>query len=196
MKVKTYIEDYIFEIENFLTHEECDRWIKWSEDHGYEGALIMTENGAERDEEIRNNDRIIYDNADYARELWDKAKHCIPAVFSGRSAIGLNERFRFYRYDVGQKFDWHLDGSFVRDSGEKSQMTFLVYLNDDYEGGTTSFSSFKSPLVYKDFSVSPKKGSALVFFHPIYHRGDEVLSGRKYIIRSDIMYAPKAEDSV
>tara|TARA_B100001989_G_C24515757_1_gene453028 strand:+ start:629 stop:1213 length:585 start_codon:yes stop_codon:yes gene_type:complete len=193
MKLTTHIENYIFEIEDFMTHEECDRWIQWSEDHGYEDALIISEDGAERNEEIRNNDRIIYDSTHYARDLWDKAKPFVPEVFSGRTAIGLNERFRFYRYNVGQKFDWHLDGSFVRENGEKSQLTFLVYLNDDYEGGTTSFSSFRSPLVYEDFSVTPKKGNALVFFHPIFHRGDDVISGMKYVIRTDVMYSAKEE---
>ncbi len=191
MRQITHIENYIFEIEDFMTHEECDRWIKWSEDHGYEDALIISEDGAERNEDIRNNDRIIYDSTDYACDLWNKAKPFVPEMFSGRSAIGLNERFRFYRYDVGQKFDWHFDGSFVRENGEKSQLTFLVYLNDDYEGGTTSFSSFRSPLVYDDFLVTPKKGSALVFFHPIFHRGDDVTRGMKYVIRTDVMYSSK-----
>ncbi len=191
MKLTTHIEKYIFEIDGFLSPTECDNWIKWSENHGYEDALIVSQDGAVRNEDIRNNDRIIHDNADYAEELWQRAKPHIPTVFSGRNAIGLNERFRFYRYDVGQKFDWHLDGSFVRDNGEKSQFTFLIYLNDDYDGGTTSFSSFKSPMVYEDFSIAPKKGNALLFFHPIFHRGDEVTDGMKYVIRSDVMYSDK-----
>ncbi len=46
---------------------------------------------------------------------------------------GLNERLRLYRYDVGQKFDWHRDGCFERDNGERSQFTFMIYLNDDFE---------------------------------------------------------------
>ena len=191
MKLITHIENYIFEIDDFMSHEECDAWIKWSETHGYEDALIISEDGAERNEEIRNNDRIIHDNSDYAEKLWSKAKPLVPEIFSARKAIGLNERFRFYRYDVGQKFDWHLDGSFERENGEKSQFTFLIYLNDDYDGGTTSFSSFKSPMIYEDFSIAPKKGNALLFFHPIFHRGDEVTSGMKYVIRSDVMYSAK-----
>ena len=42
----------------------------------------------------------------------------------------MNERLRFYRYDIGQQFDWHYDGYFERDNGERSYLTLMVYLND------------------------------------------------------------------
>jgi hypothetical protein len=49
--------------------------------------------------------------------------------------VGLNERFRFYRYDPGQHFAPHMDGCYQRANGEESQFTFLVYLNDGFVGG-------------------------------------------------------------
>ena len=46
---------------------------------------------------------------------------------------GLNERLRFLRYEPGEKFEPHLDGSFVRTDGDKagdrSFVTVLLYLN-------------------------------------------------------------------
>jgi len=63
----------------------------------------------------------------------------VPRTFKGRVASGLNERLRFYRYDPGQKFDWHQDGYYERENGERSQFTFMVYLNDGFGGGGTSF---------------------------------------------------------
>ena len=51
------------------------------------------------------------------------------------SPVGLNERLRLYRYDVGQQFDWHMDGYYERDNGDRSFFTFMVYLNDGFEGG-------------------------------------------------------------
>lgn len=50
-------------------------------------------------------------------------------------AVGLNERFRFYRYDVGQKFAPHTDGAYHSPTGARSLLTLLLYLNDDYTGG-------------------------------------------------------------
>ena len=188
MKLTTHIDDFVFEIENFLSDTECDEWIKWSEDHGYEDALIIAEDGAVRNEEIRNNDRIISDDEAYAQSLWDRLKPLIPDEYRGGKPVGLNERFRFYRYDIGQKFDWHKDGCFERENGERSLLTFMIYLNDGFEGGTTSFSSFNTPWMFSDFVLKPKKGSAALFFHPVSHRGDEVEKGMKYVIRTDVMF--------
>jgi len=37
-------------------------------------------------------------------------------------------------------------------------------------------------------TITPKEGMALIFLHKLYHEGSEVLEGRKYVLRSDIMY--------
>ncbi|WP_315705976.1 MULTISPECIES: hypothetical protein [unclassified Bradyrhizobium] len=36
--------------------------------------------------------------------------------------------------------------------------------------------------------ITPEQGMALLFHHPIMHRGDPVTRGRKYVLRSDVMY--------
>jgi hypothetical protein len=101
----------------------------------------------------------------------------------------MNERLRLYRYDVGQKFDWHIDGCFERPTGERSFFTFMVYLNEDFEGGTTSFTIDQSSTsTGRMVRVTPKTGMALLFHHPILHRGDPVIAGRKYVLRTDLMY--------
>jgi hypothetical protein len=38
------------------------------------------------------------------------------------------------------------------------------------------------------FRITPAKGMALLFHHPILHRGDSVVRGRKYVLRTDVMY--------
>jgi prolyl 4-hydroxylase len=95
--------------------------------------------------------------------------------------VGANERLRCYRYAPGQRFKPHFDGSFARDHDERSLLTFMVYLNDDFEGGETA-------LLDLDQMVAPKTGSALLFQHPILHEGCTVTRGVKYALRSDIMY--------
>lgn len=91
----------------------------------------------------------------------------------------MNERFRFYRYDPGQLFDWHRDGAFTRSARERSMFTLIFYLNDGFEGGSTDFTHD---------TVAPERGGALFFHHPHLHRGAPVESGRKYVLRTDIMY--------
>ena len=151
--------------------------------------MIQTQDGFERDELIRNNDRIISDNHELSAELWARLKPYMPSPFRNRTVTGLNERLRFYRYKPGQFFDWHQDGYFELPTGERSQFTFMIYLNDDFEGGGTTFSDMFFHEFFPDFTVTPKLGSALLFYHPISHRGDQLVSGCKYVLRSDVMYS-------
>jgi hypothetical protein len=102
----------------------------------------------------------------------------------------LNERLRIYRYDVGQQFEWHRDGYFRRTVDEWSLFTFMIYLSDDFEGGATSFSVDEIGVAPDGtLRITPIKGTALLFHHPVVHRGDPVTVGRKYVLRTDVMYA-------
>jgi len=66
----------------------------------------------------------------------------------------------------------------------------MVYLNEDFEGGITSFADgYHGASIGGAFRVEPKTGMALLFHHPILHRGDAVIAGRKYVLRTDVMYA-------
>jgi hypothetical protein len=37
--------------------------------------------------------------------------------------------------------------------------------------------------------VVPKTGSVLLFQHPLLHSGETVVRGRKYALRTDVMYS-------
>ncbi|UTW53818.1 2OG-Fe(II) oxygenase [Kordiimonas sp. SCSIO 12610] len=102
------------------------------------------------------------------------------------------KRFRYYRYRKGQQFDWHMDGAFMRPNGERSLFTLMFYLNDGFEGGDITFCDWGSPLLFDDFAITPQAGKALLFFHPISHKGEPVISGEKFVLRTDVMYSAKA----
>lgn len=177
-------------IDGFLSADECESHIANSETQGYDDAPVTTERGAVMMKDVRNNDRVMVDDAECAAALYERLAPFVPARFKKKwRPVGLNERLRFYRYDVGQQFDWHLDGCFERPNGERSFFTFLVYLNDGYEGGGTSFrDDGYGTIKVGMLQVRPRAGTALIFHHPIPHRGDPVMAGRKYVLRSDIMF--------
>lgn len=191
MEYVEYLDDFVFELPNFLAHDICDRWIADIEADGFEPALINGVHGATRCPDIRNNDRLIRDDPQAGHALYQTLYPYLSKTFRKRQVVGLNERFRFYRYDVDQKFDWHQDGYFERENKERGLFTFMIYLNDEFEGGGTSFSDVYSGQSFQEFRVTPRKGSALVFYHPIMHRGDPVAAGRKYVMRTDVMYSPE-----
>ncbi|MBS0205257.1 MAG: 2OG-Fe(II) oxygenase [Planctomycetes bacterium] len=185
---RVLVPDHIITVPSFLTGDECDRYINLSEGKGYDDAPITTAHGFEMRPDIRNNTRVILDDFDLARLFWDRIESAVPSPFGGRNAIGLNERFRFYRYDPGQTFRWHRDGAFVRISGERSQFTFMIYLNADFEGGETKF---RLPSPIGSIDVRPERGMALLFNHELLHEGATVHLGRKYVLRTDVMYGER-----
>lgn len=176
----------IFLIHDFLSPEDCRRLIALSEEWGYEAATITTGDGFLLLREVRNNMRVIVDARVLAERLFARARPFLPPQVDGWHVRGLNERFRYYRYDVGQTFKPHYDGSYRRHPGEESRLTFMVYLNDDCEGGETKFyHDDETPRV----SIVPRRGAALVFVHEQLHEGAPVLRGRKYAVRTDVMYS-------
>lgn len=171
----------VYTIPRFLTSEACDDLVRLAETSGFEAAPINTVAGPVVDTKVRNNRRHIRDDASLAERLWQRTRDHIPGFLSGCQAIGLNERFRFYRYDPGQQFAWHADAPFRRDSGEHSLLTLMVYLNDGFSGGETAFS---------ELVVPAEQGMALIFRHELPHEGRPIASGRKYVLRSDVMFNP------
>lgn len=170
----------IYTINNFLSEKECDALIEKSEAIGFEEAKVNMDGGQKMMKMIRDNERVMYTDLIFAFQLWKKLKPYIRPIIGNSYAIGLNEMLRFYKYSPGQRFKMHRDGSYIRNETEFSYYTFMVYLNDDYEGGQTKFESGEY--------VSPKKGTALIFEHSLRHEGARLTSGCKYVLRSDIMY--------
>lgn len=177
--------DRIFVIRQFLTPGECRAFVSLSEQTGYAEATITTGAGFVMDKEIRDNSRVIVDDVALASDWSKRAAPLLPDILDQSRLLGINERFRFYRYDVGQKFAPHYDGAFRRNKGERSRLTFMVYLNADFSGGETKFYGDSRDV---RVTVRPETGMALVFAHAQLHEGAPVDSGRKYVLRTDVMY--------
>lgn len=171
-----------FTIADFLDPVLCRALIAETERIGYRDAPITTPWGFEHAPEVRNNTRVMLDDPARAAALWDRLLPSLPPTEGPPrwTPQGLNERLRFYRYTPGQYFRWHRDGAFARTPRERSFWTFMVYLNDDFEGGATEFDD--------GVAVRPAAGTALVFAHGLLHQGAPVSSGTKYALRSDVMF--------
>jgi predicted 2-oxoglutarate/Fe(II)-dependent dioxygenase YbiX len=166
-------------IEEFLSARECEDLILFSETKGFDEAEVSLSSGSKMMKGVRNNYRLIYEDKGLAQKLWGKLAPFCPVQLDDWQALGLNERFRFYRYEEGQRFKRHMDGRFKRNEQEESRITFMIYLNDDFLGGETKFD---------DISVRPKTGTALCFIHEQKHEGMPILSQAKYVLRSDVIY--------
>ena len=169
-------------VDDFMAHEECRSWIEFSEQRGYEPAAISVGQRQVIRPEVRNNERLIYDSLELAEEMWQRVEGFIPNNVMDMEKCGLNERWRFYKYQAGQQFKAHKDGSYYRSINEWSAYTFMVYLNEEMKGGATNF---------RGHSIRPATGRTLIFAHQLVHEGAPIVSGLKYVLRTDVMYRRK-----
>lgn len=178
----------LWTVPDVLAPEECRALIARIDAAGPVAAPITTDAGFVMRPDIRNNTRVIIDDVPLAAELFRRVRPHLPERLSGMTLVGANERLRCYRYAPGQRFAVHYDGHFQRSPRERSRLTFMIYLNDDFTGGETDF-----PMQRR--CVTPRAGMALLFQHHLLHEGCTVKTGVKYALRSDIMYQDPAEDA-
>ena len=154
----------------------------------------------------RNNERQIKDDVVFSKLLFEEIRKYLPDVIEVNGISdkekgiwnrkGLNERIRICRYSEGQYFNKHLDGVYYQSKQVQSKLTFMIYLNggnEEFEGGRTLFFRSKEDDQIIGF-YQPSKGDLIIFDHNLWHSGEEVRKGDKYILRSDILYQ-KAEDT-
>ncbi|NRB84838.1 MAG: 2OG-Fe(II) oxygenase [Winogradskyella sp.] len=151
----------------------------------------------------RNNDRFVTDNDDLANQLFEKVKPYLPETIKINSTIQsengvwhlkeLNNRLRYCKYSTNQYFHRHLDGVHYRDETTQSKLTFMIYLNSatEFKGGRTLF--FKTKETDEIWaSYVPKQGDLIVFDHNVWHEGEILTQGEKFVLRSDILYSKEA----
>lgn len=176
----------VYLVHDFLSEDECRAWIDRSEAIGYGDAPITLGRGHyEVRKDVRNNTRVMIDDVDAAAAMYRRVSPFIQKRLRYWTACGVNERFRLYRYDPGQRFAPHYDGAFDRTDFERSQLTFMVYLNEVESGGATVFFDDGDR---QRLRVVPRTGTALIFVHAQLHEGSPVMRGRKYVLRTDVMY--------
>ena len=122
-------------INDFLSGEECAALIQKSESFTYERGTVADV----VIEDVRNNERVLLDDGTLAADLFHRAEAFLPAEIDGHGLVGFNERWRFYRYQPGQTFKPHRDGSYMRmKPWEESEFTFMIYLNDGRNVSTSA----------------------------------------------------------
>lgn len=192
-------------IHNALTPEECKQMIDRAEQGGFEDASIYDR----RTNRIhRKCQRWHEDDAPLASKWYELILNALDdsafeykirnAPWMGRRynatalpirSVGLNERLRVLKYSQGEYFGSHCDTKFVRGpnfgdkAGETSHVSVQIYLNDKFKGGQTRFHGGG-----KHYDVKPKTGSILIFDHNLLHQGAVVKAGKKYVVRTDVMY--------
>ena len=168
-------------IRNFLTHEECANLINFEKD-----KLVQSRIGGDARTDLS------FRNSLHKCHAMDSNKYVASAMAKCSNSINIPlnyfEFIHVVKYEVGGFFMPHLDSM----KGTNRVATFVLYLNDDYEGGETRF-----PELNKSYKL--KKGDAL-FFHNYNkdlsetslatHEGCVVTKGEKWVANVWIHKSP------
>jgi prolyl 4-hydroxylase len=177
-----FSQPLVWTVPEVLTAEECRALIDRAESGEWLAATINTAEGREVATHVRNNLTAIIDDEALALRIYDRIRDSIPDPLMGQRPAGIKPRWRVYRYDMGHHFGLHGDQSYLGPNGTRSLLTLLVYLNRGYEGGETDFPEIGE-------RVHAEIGKALLFQHMVLHEGATVTAGRKYVLRSDVLFS-------
>ncbi len=183
------MEDFIGHFENAYSDEQCYYMIKIFEklsasNLSYDRQRSEKANGIhKKDLAVNSMDFMFkpylmdYFDADFLKIFWTHYEtYC-----NKFDTVKLEKSHNLYSFKIqktipGQGYHvWHYENNVFE--YQRRLITWIVYLNDDYEGGETEF-------LYLSKRIKPKKGTLIMwpagFTHT--HRGNPPLSGEKYIV--------------
>ncbi|MEX0735789.1 MAG: 2OG-Fe(II) oxygenase [Steroidobacteraceae bacterium] len=184
-------------IEGFASAAECE-WLIERGRHGMRRAMVYRKDAPGHAEaESRTNTESDF-------TIWNA--DLVLSLFRDRIAESIRTETRFFevtkllRYEPGQRFSLHADfqepetPALARELELRGQrvMTFLVYLNEDYEGGETEFPR-------AGFRYRGRRGDALYFVnadengrpdHRTVHAGLPPSSGTKWLLSQWVRNRP------
>lgn len=179
------------EYDDFLTHEQCDYLIHLcnSKKQFIDSKVYASQNNDAIDTKVRDSQQTwLYDSDDsFVDELSKDISKWVNIPTKNFEALQV------VRYGPGGFYKPHHDACVGSKefcsranqdfNGQQRYITFLIYLNDDFEGGGTHF-----PRI--NYTVKPKKGKAVMFYSvdaqgkvlpASLHGGNPVIKGNKWI---------------
>jgi hypothetical protein len=173
-----YFEDAISEPDKWLEKidsiddEIISKWLSW--ESNAETAYVY---GARKFICIKDESIPYSDSGKLAMHIVNAMYSCAEEyakLYNIEEKAQISKDFVLNKYgeneEMGQHTDWNEDQSSL-------EYSFVVYLNDDYEGGEIYFSN-------QDIKVKPKAGSIILFpsKEPYLHGSLKLISGRKIFI--------------
>jgi hypothetical protein len=224
-KIKHQDDFILIELGTLLTSNECDEIVRNIKQENFEN---MSE---KYDTRKRNSSRLVIMDDQLARTFWRRLKfsnkltklvqNTKPLGFNVQGQwvmSGVNPAMRLNKYDKGDYFSPHKDAQYAPSGDERSLLSLLVYLNDNYEKGETKFyfpkqlpkSNIKGLTIAEEIesygglengfeciALKPKKGFAVLFTHNLLHEAaSPEISGsvdriERLVLRTDVLVKRK-----
>lgn len=226
-KVKHHDDLTLIELGTLLTPNECDELLSNIREEMFEDMSIKY------DAQKRTSSRIIVMDDRLGRTLWRRLKfsnrltkllpHPTPLGFNVQGEwimSGVNPAMRINKYKDEDYFSPHKDAQYAPSGDERSLLSLLIYLNDDYEKGETKFyfpkqaskSDVKGLTIaeeiesygglvdgYECIALKPKKGFAVLFTHNLLHEATSPEMSNaspqteRLVLRTDVLVKRKGK---
>ena len=163
---------------SLFTEAECDFLIAAAQPMLQPSKVVDPASGALVENPVRTSDAAPFPLAAEGPAIHALSRRL--ALASGTD-VGQGEPLQVLRYAPGQEYRPHFDA--IDRADNQRILTFLVYLNDGYEGGETRF-------LHSGLAVKGKKGDGLLFRNAgddgrpdpnSQHAGLPVTAGEKFI---------------
>ena len=190
-EIRKHVKDgyELWEIDGILSPYECDLLIEYGNTHPMEKSRVYSKDGDSNHNlsDERKSETAWVKDGDHvcAQKMADSAR-----ILTG-FPINHQEELQIVKYQEGGKFSPHFDPR-NGTPAESRIATLLVYLNDDFGGGGTTF-------VELDLKIKPKKGKGILFVNldkqrqiipQSKHCGEVVEKGNKWICTKWIHHIP------
>jgi prolyl 4-hydroxylase len=209
-------EPRVLEIRNFLSHLEVDHIIQLAERQNLKTSTlgdekIVSSSSSRQSVRTSRNSWVRRDQSPIVDAIYRRAADAMridEALMRPRAShetiqipmyrpsnnLSIAERLQLVHYGLGQEYQTHHDFAYQPLTGVTDAARFatlLLYLNEDMEGGETSFPKFSNAHTFLELKVKPETGKAVLFYNQLpdgnmdelsQHRAHAVRKGNKWLI--------------
>jgi len=125
----------------------------------------------------------VIDDPLLALRLFYRLAEALPATREGSELAGLKPLLRCLRFRRGEGTRAHSEPIRETTDGQRSQLSVVVFLNDNFSGGAVEFPSIGR-------TIQARAGRALVFPHDALRIDHVVERARKFVLVAEVFYAP------
>lgn len=173
LRSKNFDEDQIYEFNDFLNEEDCRALIEYGRSR-VTPSMVVCSNGVNCPNSVRTSENT------FIKDVENKVAAMITERVEKIMGIDRShfEDLQIVHYSQGREYKEHWDACVSKElkdcdgrvvpSGQR-YATFIIYLNDDFEGGETCFPRRNNPKGKCSdpdaFKVKPKRGKGVLFFN-------------------------------
>lgn len=170
-----------------ISDADIKKVIALGDERGWKSSTVGgVEKQNDIDHKLRKGDIVFFSDQQWLYDLVWPFMETANKEAGWNFDIDLAEEFHLTRWDIGGKYDYHVDGRgfdvYNTDNnlnGLTRKISMVIWLNDDFDGGEFEFHPTYGAETH-DSLHTPVKGQALLFPSWMVHRVKPVTKGRRY----------------